>query len=140
MAVFEAAAELGYVTCNRLRVWGSANGFFPVLTVAQLMYVSCHGGYKRLLTLSPDDAEQILEEATTAHNKWIGAEPALTQAAAEAAFINTKSAKDQSDNARVLYAAGRPHVPRPRDDPQQEGEAESRRIAVAGKRIKDLLS
>jgi hypothetical protein len=31
LSTFEAAASMGYVTANRMRDWGSANGFFPVV-------------------------------------------------------------------------------------------------------------
>jgi hypothetical protein len=51
LSIFEALAEHGYVTGNRFRDHGAANGFYPVIELCQLQHVSMHGGYARLLSL-----------------------------------------------------------------------------------------
>jgi hypothetical protein len=47
LATFEAAAMHGFVTKYSMRNWGAANGFFPVIRLAQLHHVAAHGGYAR---------------------------------------------------------------------------------------------
>jgi hypothetical protein len=44
LATFEAAAMHGFVTKNRMRNWGAANGFFTVIRLAQLHHIAAHGG------------------------------------------------------------------------------------------------
>jgi hypothetical protein len=69
LSTFEAAASMGYVTANRMRDWGSANGFFTVVRLSQLHHVSPHGRYARLVSLSLADAQRLVMEGDEAHDK-----------------------------------------------------------------------
>jgi hypothetical protein len=87
LALFEDKAKLGWVTCNRFRQEGCASGFFPILTLPQVRDVENMGGYSRLLSMSILEAQQLVTEGIKLHQKWVGAEPYFTQAAARKGFL-----------------------------------------------------
>jgi hypothetical protein len=51
LAIFEEAANLGFVTRNRFRTEGAAAGYYPILTLGQVQHVDNMGGYSRLLAI-----------------------------------------------------------------------------------------
>jgi hypothetical protein len=83
-----------------------ANGFFPVIRLAQLQHISAHGGYARLLTLEADEARELVGQGDALHDKWVGSEPLNTQYAKEEAFAHTRYNKDLSEAYKHHYAGG----------------------------------
>jgi hypothetical protein len=109
----------GFVTANRTRDWGAANGFWPVICLAQLHHIAAHGGYARLLTLDRNDVRKLLKEGDDLHDTWVGAKPLSTQIATEEAFSKTRYNKDLSEAYVHHYAAGMEHTSRLRRPPQR---------------------
>jgi hypothetical protein len=68
LATFEYQAGHGFVTANRTQDWGAANGFWPVIRLAQLHHIAAHGGYARLLTRDRNDVRKILKEGDNLHD------------------------------------------------------------------------
>jgi hypothetical protein len=139
LATFEAAAMHGYVTKNRMRNWGAANGFFPVIRLSQLHHIAAHGGYARLVSLTLSDAEQFINEADEAHDRWVGAEPLSTQYAVEETFTRTKFNKELSGAYKHHYAMGNQYSARKRVPPQQVGQAQTEEIAATGRILRDYV-
>jgi hypothetical protein len=137
LATFEAAAIDGFVTKNRMRDWGAANGFFPVIRLAQLHHHAAHGGYARLVSLSLEDAREFVDEDDKAHDCWVGAEPLSTQYAAEQTFTTTRFNKELSGAYKHHYALGNPYSARLRVPPQQIGKAQTTDIVATGRRLRD---
>jgi hypothetical protein len=137
LATFEAAAMHGYITKNRMRNWGAANGFFPVIRLAQRHHIAAHGGYARLVSLSLDDAEELVDKADKTHNRWVGAEPLSTQYAVEETFTRTKFNKELSEAYKHHYALGNQYAARLRVPPQQVGKAQTKDIAATGRLLRD---
>jgi hypothetical protein len=118
LAIFEYQAGHGFVTANRTRNWGAANGFRPVIFLAQLHHVAAHRGYARLLTLAKDDVRKILKEGDSLHDGWVGAKPLSTQITTEEAFSKTMYNKDLSEAYVQHYAAGNEYSARLRVPPE----------------------
>jgi hypothetical protein len=123
----------GFVTKNRMRNWDAANGFFPVIRLAQLHHIAAHGGYARLVSLSLEDAEEFVDEADKAHDRWVGAEPLSTQYAAEQTFTTTRFNKELSRAYKHHYASGNPYLARLRVPPQQVRKAQTKDIVATGR-------
>jgi hypothetical protein len=117
LATFEYQAGHGFVMANRTRDWGAANGFWPVIRLAQLHHITAHGGYARLITLNRNDVRKLLKEGDDLHDNWVGAEPLRTQIATEEAFSKTRYNKDLSKAYAHHYAAGIEHTSRLRRPP-----------------------
>jgi hypothetical protein len=96
LASFDYQAGHGFVTANRTQDWGAANGFWPVICLAQLHHIAAHRGYARLLTLNRNDVRKILKVGDDLHDRWVGAEPLSTQIATEEVFSKTRC-KDLSE-------------------------------------------
>jgi hypothetical protein len=96
LATFEYQAGHGFVTANRTRDWGAANGFWPVIRLAQLHHIAAHGGYAGLLTLDRNNVRKLLKEGVDLHDTWVGARPLSTQIVTEEAFSKTRYNKDLS--------------------------------------------
>jgi hypothetical protein len=62
----------GFVTKYRMRNWGAANRFFPVIRLAQLHHIAAYGGYARLVSLTLRDAKEFVDEADKTHDRWAG--------------------------------------------------------------------
>jgi hypothetical protein len=137
LATFEAAAMHGFVTKNRMRNWGSANRFFPIIRLAQLHHIAAHGGYARLVSLSLEDAEEFVDKADKAHDRWVGVEPLSTQYAAEQIFTTTRLNKELSEAYKHHYASGNPYLARLRVPPQQVGKAQTKDIVATGRILRD---
>jgi hypothetical protein len=127
----------GLVTTNRMRDWGAANGFFPIIRLTQLHHVAAHGGYAILISLSLEGAREFVDEADRAHDRWVGAEPLSTQYAAEQAFMRTRFNKELSKAYKLHYASGNPYSARLRVPPQQVGKAQTKDIVATGRRLRD---
>jgi hypothetical protein len=127
----------GFVTKNRMRNWGGANGLFPVIRLAQLHHVAAHGGYARLVSLSLEDAEELVDKGNKAQDRWVGAEPLSTQYAAEQTFTTTRFNKELSGAYKHHYASGNPYSARLRVPPQQVGKAQTKDIVATGRRLRD---
>jgi hypothetical protein len=90
LALFEDAADVGWVTTNRFRQEGSALGFLPVITLPQVRHVENTGGYSRLLVMSiPEEAQELVTEGIVFHTNLVGAEPYFTQATAGKGYLIT---------------------------------------------------
>jgi hypothetical protein len=87
LALFEALADVGWVTTNRFQQEGSALGFFPVITLPQVRHVENTGGYSRVLAMSIPEAQELVTEGIVLHTKWVGAEPYFTQAAVRKGYL-----------------------------------------------------
>jgi hypothetical protein len=87
LALFEDTARVEWVTSNQFRQEGCALGFFPILTLPQVCHVENMGGYLRLLAMSIPEAQKLVTEGIELHQKWVGAEPYFTQAAARKGFL-----------------------------------------------------
>jgi hypothetical protein len=135
LSIFEASAEHGYVTGNRFRDHGAANGFYPVIELCQLQHVSMHGGYARLLSLSLEEAKTLVGQGSALHERWVGAEPLSTQFIVEKAFQNSRSIKAYGEHAKHSYQTGKQYVPRQRAAPQEVGAKQSKPHAVVGRRL-----
>jgi hypothetical protein len=59
LATFKTSMRHGYVTSNRTRDFGAANGYYPIIRLAQLHYVSALGRYVRMLTLHPNSGNSF---------------------------------------------------------------------------------
>jgi hypothetical protein len=131
--MFEAAAMHGFVTKNRMRNWGAANRFFPVIRLSQLHHIAAHGGYARLVSLSLNDAEEFVDETDKTHDRWVGVEPLCTQYAVEETFTRTRFNKELSGAYKHHYASGNPYMARLRVPPQQVRKAQTKDIAATGR-------
>jgi hypothetical protein len=120
-----------------MRNWGAANGFFPVIRLAQLHHIAAHGGYARLVSLSREDAEEFVDEADMAHDRWVGADPLSTQYAAEETFTRTRFNKELSGAYKHHYASGNPYLARLRVPHQQVGKAQTKDIVATGRILRD---
>jgi hypothetical protein len=87
LALFKDTARVGWVTSNRFRQEGCASGFFPILTLPQVRHFENMGGYSRLLAMSIPEAQKLVTEDIELHQKWVGAEPYFTLAAARKGFL-----------------------------------------------------
>jgi hypothetical protein len=99
LAIFEEAANLGFVTRNRFQTEGAAAGYYPILTLGQVRHVDNMGGYSRLLAMEVADTERLADEGARLHTAWVGAEPFYTQAAALKGFLG--AAGDAANAAEV---------------------------------------
>jgi hypothetical protein len=75
LEIFENSANHGYVTNNRYRDWGTSNGFYPIVRLAQLHHIDINGWYERLLSLNKHDRRELVGDADNQHNRWVSAEP-----------------------------------------------------------------
>jgi hypothetical protein len=123
--MFETSARHGYVTSNRTRDFGAANGYYPVIRLAQLHHVSALGGYARMLTLHLKEVKHFIDEADAPHDRWVGAEPFNTQIIVEEAFAKTNNIQEYSEAAQQYYRQGNEYLPRARKPPQRVGEAQN---------------
>jgi hypothetical protein len=139
LATFEYQAGHGFVTANRTRDWGAANGFWPVICLAQLHHIAAHGGYARLLTLSRNDVRKLLKEGDDLHDTWVGAEPLSTPIATEEAFSKTRYNKDLSEAYAHHYAAGIKHTSRLKRPPHRVGQAQGLGIAAVGGNLQNCV-
>jgi hypothetical protein len=139
LTTFKAAAMHGFVTENRMRNWGAANGFFPVIRLAQLHHIVAHGGNARLVSLSLEDAEEFVDDADKTHDRWVGVEPLSLQYEVEETFTRTRFNKELSGAYKHHYASGNPNMARLRVPPQQVGKAQTKDIAATGRILRDHL-
>jgi hypothetical protein len=130
---------MGYVSANRMRDWGSTNGFFPVIRLSQLYHVSAHGGYARLVSLSQANTQRLVVEGDEDHDRWVGAEPLLTQWAREQAYVRTRYNKDLREAYVHHYAADVPYRARLRVPPQKVGKEQAKDIAKTGRNLRDYV-
>jgi hypothetical protein len=115
LALFEDAADVGWVTTNRFRQEGSALGFLPVITLPQVRHVENTGGYSRLLVMSiPEEAQELVTEGIVFHTNLVGAEPYFTQATAGKGYLITTY-----DSEYTAYVGG--HNARGRTSQAEEG-------------------
>jgi hypothetical protein len=126
LAIFETSARHGYVTSNRTRDFGAANGYYPIIRLAQLHHVSPLGGYSRMLTLHPNEVKHFIDKADAQHDCWVGAEPFNTQIIVEEAFAKTKSIQGYGEAVKQYYKQGNKYLPRARKPPQRVGESQSK--------------
>jgi hypothetical protein len=62
--------------------------------------------------LSLEDAEEFVDEADKAHDRWVGAELLSTQYAAEQTFTTTRFNKELSGAYKHHYASGNLYLAR----------------------------
>jgi hypothetical protein len=126
LAIFETSAHHGYVTSNRIRDFGAANGYYPIIRLAQLHQVSALGGYARMLTLHPNKVKHFIDKADAQHDRWVGAEPFNTQIIVEEAFAKMKSIQGYGEAVKQYYKQRNEYLPRARKPPQRVGESQSK--------------
>jgi hypothetical protein len=97
-----------------------------------------HGRYARLHSLSLEEANILVGQGSTLHERWVGAEPLSTQFIVEKAFQNSRSIKAYGEHAKHSYQTGKQYVPRQRAAPQKVGAKKSKPHAVVGRRLRQV--